>query len=903
MDGILTPFDTGPGTELAQAPQGDSIGVVEVAKGNSFITRPDGIKAPAKVGDPIFQGDTVETDADGAIGILFLDDSVFSLAEDGLMVIDEMIYDPGTQDGSANFNIAAGVFTFVSGQIAKTGVDSMLITTPSATIGIRGTAGAVRIGKDGPDTYTLLEEGGNSPAAIQGQAGEDVLLAQAPGGGQFGEMVITNDVGVQALSQPNQTTQVNGPFSPPTVPIILPASAVQQAYASASGSLPPSPVLVNQNNDNNNNDGGNNSNSGDGSTEPGANPEGGPEGEPEASNADGDVTGDGTELAAQTAAADAFEEALANGASLEEAMAAATDAATGSRLNSALAANPEVFGSIGSIESVMDALLNASLGGLGTEAPDPINAGRGDDNKPGGNEADPLPIFDIIGGISDNPIDHLFDESIIFDPFFDLFDGLEPLPPPDEDDIFLPPEIAGLPTVTTFTDELIANSYTFVDSQNDIIINDTSNTNTSVSLFGGAEVGDFYQGGSYNDTLVFSEDLSQSLKVSEVDTINLGTFTYLSLVNLFFSGPSTTIINTSGLSSGGNLYISDVTGDDQNWTFTGGVDNSNSGNIVTIIGGGGTDTVTFGSGASYDISFLNGVETVDIGNQSLTLNNDQADVTFDTAAGSNLTLGGTENSITLGGGSVLDTLTGSSGNDTINFDASGGTLSDVQGIEKIFGDTGIDIVTVTDATDTFINSGSGDDSVTGGAGDDTILTKDGMDTIDAGAGNDTITGGNGADDLKGGTGNDTFIYTFKNHFGDTINDFEAGSGNDIFSIGQNLTPTSGTNFESVVSGGTLSSGTGIFAYTTDIVLTGTEGTDNGAIVAEFGSFLDALNLMDTTSFFAIGNSTDSSLWYWDDTTASGANGDGIIDTTEIELVAYLDTTDTDLLDTSNFDFS
>jgi len=231
-----------PAIELAQA--GESIGRVESAKGTVTITRTDGTKVDVQAGTEIFQGDTVSTTGDGAVGIVFADDSTFSLAEEGEMVIDEMIYDPGTQEGNALFQVASGVFTFASGQIAKTAVDGMQITTPTATIGIRGTSGAVRIGTDGPDTYTLLaEETARAEAGIKGQALSDTLLAQAPGPPPFfGEMHVVTQVGSQTLSRINETTQISSPFSPPTRPIVLPAAAIARAYASARAILPPPPA-------------------------------------------------------------------------------------------------------------------------------------------------------------------------------------------------------------------------------------------------------------------------------------------------------------------------------------------------------------------------------------------------------------------------------------------------------------------------------------------------------------------------------------------------------------------------------------------------------------------------------------------------------------------------------------
>jgi len=103
--------------ELAQAATtgAESIGQITALQGTVTITRTDGTKVKASDGAPIFQGDVIETGS-GALGITFADDSVFSLAEQGRMAIDKMIYDPGTQSGKSAIGLTSGVFTFVSGQ-------------------------------------------------------------------------------------------------------------------------------------------------------------------------------------------------------------------------------------------------------------------------------------------------------------------------------------------------------------------------------------------------------------------------------------------------------------------------------------------------------------------------------------------------------------------------------------------------------------------------------------------------------------------------------------------------------------------------------------------------------------------------------------------------------------------
>ena len=49
------------------------------------------------------------------------------------MVIDEMIYDPSNNGlSSSSFSVVKGVFSFVSGQVAKSGDDAMVVKTPVA---------------------------------------------------------------------------------------------------------------------------------------------------------------------------------------------------------------------------------------------------------------------------------------------------------------------------------------------------------------------------------------------------------------------------------------------------------------------------------------------------------------------------------------------------------------------------------------------------------------------------------------------------------------------------------------------------------------------------------------------------------------------------------------------------
>jgi len=172
--------------DVITSTDGEPIGNVENLSGTVWAIRTDGTKVELNVGDPVYQGDILESGPDGAVGVLLADETTFSMAENGRMVLDEMIYDPATEDGSVSLSVLQGVFTFVSGQVAKTDPDAMTLDTPVATIGIRGT----QVGIEIPDGENL----------------NVVLMEEADG--FVGEVVVLNDAGSQVLNNANQFTVV-----------------------------------------------------------------------------------------------------------------------------------------------------------------------------------------------------------------------------------------------------------------------------------------------------------------------------------------------------------------------------------------------------------------------------------------------------------------------------------------------------------------------------------------------------------------------------------------------------------------------------------------------------------------------------------------------------------------------
>src|SRR5215468_5077811 len=135
-----------------------AIGKIQTAIGSVTIMSASGAVVQAKVGDLVYQHDTIETGTDGKVGILFTDGTAFNLSSNARMVLDNFVYDPNGKSNSTLFTLTKGTFTFVAGKVAKTG--DMKIDTPVATMGIRGTTPHVEIADDGSVRFsTLIEEG------------------------------------------------------------------------------------------------------------------------------------------------------------------------------------------------------------------------------------------------------------------------------------------------------------------------------------------------------------------------------------------------------------------------------------------------------------------------------------------------------------------------------------------------------------------------------------------------------------------------------------------------------------------------------------------------------------------------------------------------------------------------
>ncbi|MGI9356083.1 MAG: FecR family protein [Rhizobiaceae bacterium] len=210
-------FAASSGTSALAAPEvGTSAGV----RGEVFVTT-SGAQRKVAVRQSIKLQDQVLTKDDSALQILLLDSSTFTVGQNARVTIDRFVYDPDTSAGKISARVAKGAFRFMSGKIGRNSPTDASLTTPSATIGIRGTFLEGIIAEDAVALARLA--GLDTDGACIEEA--SIVVLRGPGRrrntlDRSGTINVSNSAGSALLSQPNYAVFVPcsgiapvGPFS------------------------------------------------------------------------------------------------------------------------------------------------------------------------------------------------------------------------------------------------------------------------------------------------------------------------------------------------------------------------------------------------------------------------------------------------------------------------------------------------------------------------------------------------------------------------------------------------------------------------------------------------------------------------------------------------------------------
>jgi FecR protein len=141
-----SPSPAPPPTSATQAPADEPIGNVATLTGTATVIR-NKDSLPLKLQDDIFLNDALQTSANSSLGVTFNDATTFNLTANARITVDNYIYEDAGKQNNALFDVTKGTVAFVAAAVAKTG--DMKITTPTASLGIRGTTGLVEVPQGG----------------------------------------------------------------------------------------------------------------------------------------------------------------------------------------------------------------------------------------------------------------------------------------------------------------------------------------------------------------------------------------------------------------------------------------------------------------------------------------------------------------------------------------------------------------------------------------------------------------------------------------------------------------------------------------------------------------------------------------------------------------------------------
>ncbi|MFI5000108.1 MAG: FecR domain-containing protein [Reyranellales bacterium] len=131
---------------IGASPGSARVGVTSQTDGDPKGKPPSQAERVLRVGIDIQANETITTKDDDRAHLVFLDGTSLTVAPNAQLVIDKFVYDPDKKRGELAISVATGVFRLVGGKISKTA--AIVVSTPSASIGVRGGIGLFAVTPD-----------------------------------------------------------------------------------------------------------------------------------------------------------------------------------------------------------------------------------------------------------------------------------------------------------------------------------------------------------------------------------------------------------------------------------------------------------------------------------------------------------------------------------------------------------------------------------------------------------------------------------------------------------------------------------------------------------------------------------------------------------------------------------
>ncbi len=135
------------GHAMALEASGKAIAVLR----NTAASGPGGDR-PLVTQGAVYSGDVIKTDRRGTAQILFADNTKMVIGPNAQITVDQFVFQGKSTASAFSIDAVRGSFRFITGLSAK---NAYSINTPTATLGVRGTAFDGHVAKDGTTTLAM----------------------------------------------------------------------------------------------------------------------------------------------------------------------------------------------------------------------------------------------------------------------------------------------------------------------------------------------------------------------------------------------------------------------------------------------------------------------------------------------------------------------------------------------------------------------------------------------------------------------------------------------------------------------------------------------------------------------------------------------------------------------------
>jgi hypothetical protein len=170
------------------------VGSVTEFRGNPAQAQRESERLTVEMGFGIEMLDQLIT-ANTRLGLTFADGTRVEITEQSQLTVDDFVYDPNTGAGRMSMNVALGTVQMASGRLARNSRENVSITTPTASITVRGTDFSMTVDELGRSLIILL------PSCPDTTLNED----ECP----VGAITVSTDAGAVLLNEPYQGTLVS----------------------------------------------------------------------------------------------------------------------------------------------------------------------------------------------------------------------------------------------------------------------------------------------------------------------------------------------------------------------------------------------------------------------------------------------------------------------------------------------------------------------------------------------------------------------------------------------------------------------------------------------------------------------------------------------------------------------